>query len=94
MTWKTESKISSIKEQLVDRFAGANEEVFTNQKSMIQEAGNITEYITIFFMSDLNLDENDLDAEKMQIFAETGGAFDFLNDPAEKSYSESDGEPL
>jgi hypothetical protein len=94
MKWKTENKVSSIKEQTVDRFTGEIEKIFTNQNSSTQEIGNTTQYITIIFTTDLTSYENDFDTKKLQVLAESGGAFDFLKDPEEKVYFKADGEPL
>lgn len=40
------------------------------------------------------LDGDDLSADALAETARTGGAFDFLNDPREDLYDESDGEPV
>jgi len=40
------------------------------------------------------LDQDDLSADALAELARRGGSFDFLNDPREDIYSESDGEAL
>lgn len=40
------------------------------------------------------LDSDDLSADALAELARNGKAFDFLNDPREDIYSESDGEPV
>lgn len=40
------------------------------------------------------LDDDDLSSDGIAKSAGTGGAFDFLNDPREDIYSESDGEAI
>jgi len=94
MGWKAEGNISLIEEETTGIKTQAGEEVFTNQQAPIQTISNATHYVTIIFVNDLYQDADDLNAEKMQAFAREGGAFDFLKDPEEKTYSKSDGEPL
>ena len=93
MEWKTDSNVC-LEEKTVDRIVEPNEEIFKNEEFLIQTISNATLYIMINFPNVSNLGMDDLDARKMQILAETGGAFDFLNDPEEKTYSKSEGEPL
>ena len=40
------------------------------------------------------LDRDDIPANAIAELARSGGAFDFLNDPREDIYTESDGEPV
>ncbi len=98
MTWKAtnSAELVKLKDQMV---SSSSFDIFKpvtnkNEKPLFMESGNETEYITIFFQVPAYSQEEDFPATDMQLFAEKGGAFDFLDDPEEKPYYESDCEPL
>ena len=93
MSWKTTSPVL-LKEEKIGKSDFKDLSTMTGEKHQMMEIGNATEYITIIFHVSGELFQEDFSSPKMQLFAETGGAFDFLKEQEEISYKESDGEPL
>jgi hypothetical protein len=93
MNWENSNAILKEKEEeFPDNMVGVVSFIPWSQavSNMHQQPIPIrTKYITVdFHMRD------DLKTEDLEIFASTGGAFEFLKEPAEEKYSPADGTDL
>lgn len=58
------------------------------------EKKSLSDLIAGFLQAQLKKHLSDLPTSELQKLSENGGSFDFLNDPREDIYSETDGESL